>query len=285
MSVFRAFAPIAAAAICLLAGCTSLPFARPQPIRALVLNMHAGKDAAGQANLEAIAALVKSTGADVVLLQEVDRGTTRSGRVDQVERLGALTGYSTAFAPSLLNYQGGQYGIAALTRGFIGYRATTPLAVTPPQTRAEGSHEPRVALLAFAEVRGRTWTLINTHLDPAEGPWRAQEVQQVADLARDQQASGRAMIVGGDFNSTPDNPVLAPLKAAGLRDAWAECGSGDGFTYPAEQPIKRIDYLFLFGNLRCTSATVIETRISDHRPLLVTFMDPSRSSPPALSLP
>ena len=271
MNVFRAFASLAAPAICVLAGCTSLPFTHPQAIRALVLNMHAGKDAAGKANLDAIAALVKSTGAEVVLLQEVDRGTTRSGRIDQVEQLAALTGYATAFAPSLLNYQGGQYGIAALSRGLIGYRATTPLAVTPPQTRAEGSHEPRVALLAFAEVRGINWTLINTHLDPAEGPWRAQEVQQVADLAREQQASARPTIVGGDFNSTPDNPVLAPLKAAGLRDAWLECGSGDGLTYPADKPVKRIDYLFLAGNLHCRSAQVLETTLSDHRPLLVTF--------------
>jgi endonuclease/exonuclease/phosphatase family metal-dependent hydrolase len=65
--------------------------------------------------------------------------------------------------------------------------------------------------------------------------------------------------------------VLAPLAAAGLRDAWTECGSGDGFTYPADTPVKRIDYLFLSGSLHCARAEVIDAQISDHRPLLVTL--------------
>jgi endonuclease/exonuclease/phosphatase (EEP) superfamily protein YafD len=65
--------------------------------------------------------------------------------------------------------------------------------------------------------------------------------------------------------------VIGKLRGMGLRDAWTECGQGDGFTYPADQPTKRIDYLFLSGMLRCTAAEVIDTRISDHRPLLVTL--------------
>jgi endonuclease/exonuclease/phosphatase (EEP) superfamily protein YafD len=77
--------------------------------------------------------------------------------------------------------------------------------------------------------------------------------------------------VGGDFNSTPDDPVLEPLRKAGLRDAWKECGSGDGLSYPADKPAKRIDYLFLSGALHCSAAEVIDTRVSDHRPLLVTL--------------
>jgi endonuclease/exonuclease/phosphatase (EEP) superfamily protein YafD len=32
--------------------------------------------------------------------------------------------------------------------------------------------------------------------------------------------------------------------------------------------VKRIDYLFLTGAMTCTSAEVIETRVSDHRPVI-----------------
>ncbi len=78
-------------------------------------------------------------------------------------------------------------------------------------------------------------------------------------------------MAGGDFNAEPGSEVHKKVLAAGLRDAWMECGAGDGFTYPADKPVKRIDYLFLTGSLRCTSARVIETTISDHRPLLVTI--------------
>jgi endonuclease/exonuclease/phosphatase family metal-dependent hydrolase len=251
--------------------CAHLPFKTPAPLRILVLNMHAGKDAAGKPNLDGVAALVKSTAAEIVLLQEVDRGTARSGKVDQVQRLQELTGYSTAFAPSLRHYDGGEYGIAVLSRGYVGYTSTSPLQVSPAETRAGGSSEPRVALVAIANVRGTNWHVVNTHLDPAEGAARGQEVGRLVELVHDQQAAGVSLLVGGDFNSTPDNAVLAPLRAAGLRDAWTECGSGEGFTYPADKPVKRIDYLFLSGSIHCSAASVLDTQVSDHRPVLITL--------------
>ena len=264
--------PIAAAlALIAAAGCASLPWARVQPVRILVLNMHAGKDAKGVDNLDGVANLVKTTRPDLVLLQEVDRGTTRSGKIDQVDRLSTATGYSAAFAPSLVSYQGGQYGIAMLAREYLGYHSTLPLRVTPVQTRAGGSREPRVALLAYATVRGAPWRIVNTHVDPSDAAARAQELRQVADLARQQQTDGRSLVVGGDLNATPDDPGLAALRDAGFRDAWMECGSGDGFSYPADKPVKRIDYLWLSGSLRCASARVLESQVSDHRPLLVTL--------------
>jgi endonuclease/exonuclease/phosphatase family metal-dependent hydrolase len=240
-------------------------------VRVLVFNIHAGKDAADKPNLDGVAALVKSTRADVVLLQEVDRKTTRSGGVDQVVALQQATGFDAAFGPSLTHFDGGEYGVAILSRRGIGYRSTVPLTVHPPQTRAGGSQEPRVALLAFAQASDASGRVINTHLDPADGPARAQEIARLVDLVHDQQASGAAFVVGGDLNSTPDNPVLEPLRSAGLHDAWQECGSGAGLTYPADAPAKRIDYLFLSGGVHCSAAEVIDSRVSDHRPLLVTL--------------
>src|SRR5688500_18311962 len=82
-------------------------------IRVLVYNIHAGKDAGGVDNLARVAEIVRSTRADIALLQEVDRGTTRSGRVDQPRVLASLTGLNVAFGKTL-EYQGGDYGIAVL---------------------------------------------------------------------------------------------------------------------------------------------------------------------------
>jgi endonuclease/exonuclease/phosphatase family metal-dependent hydrolase len=261
------------AAVALDACSVHVPGVNPtlQPLRILTFNIHAGKDAAGKPNLDAVAALVKSTGAQIVLLQEVDRGTARSGQVDQVAALAEATTYDTAFGASLLHYDGGEYGIAALSRTGIGFHSTLPLAVTPVQARAGGSREPRVALVMMTVTRGGVWRAIDTHLDPSDEAARAQEIGHLVEIYTEQSAAGTPLVMGGDFNSTPDNPVLAPLRAAGLRDAWTECGSGDGFTYPAAAPIKRIDYLFLSGDVHCAEARVIDTQASDHRPLLVTI--------------
>jgi endonuclease/exonuclease/phosphatase family metal-dependent hydrolase len=258
-----------AAALC---GAACVPFVqKDDSIRVLVFNIHAGKDAGGQDNLAGVARLVRSTSADVVLLQEVDRGTNRSGRVDQVQVLMDATGFGGAFGRSL-DYDGGQYGIAALARnGFI-YNETLELPVRPVQERAGGSHEPRAALLAVAASRfGRLQTL-NTHLDAsAADAYRLQEVEGVLNVVRARVSPQTPMLVGGDFNSEPDSAVVRRIRDTGLRDAWTECGQGDGLTYPADRPAKRIDYVFLAGTLRCTAAEVIDTQISDHRPLLVTL--------------
>jgi endonuclease/exonuclease/phosphatase family metal-dependent hydrolase len=235
----------------------------------LVLNMHAGHDGAGADNLAGVAALVRSTAADLVLLQEVDRRTRRSGAVDQPAALEQRTGLRVAFGRTL-HYDGGEYGIAILFRWRIDSAQMVPLPVSPPQPRAGGSREPRGALVVSGRAAVGPLQMINTHLDASrEDVFRLQEADHLVPLVASPGARKTPVLVGGDFNSTPDSAVQQRLRDAGLRDAWTECGSGDGFTYPASDPVKRIDYLFLVGRLRCSSATVIESMISDHRPLLV----------------
>jgi endonuclease/exonuclease/phosphatase family metal-dependent hydrolase len=93
-----------------------VPFIRKDSsLRVLVLNIHAGKDAAGKDNIADLAALIRTARADIVLLQEVDRGTNRSGKVDQVQTLidaGTGTGSPTqpisrASASITCSWQGG----------------------------------------------------------------------------------------------------------------------------------------------------------------------------------
>jgi len=253
-----------------VSGC--VPFVRKDSsLRVLVFNIHAGKDAAGKDNIADLATLIRTTRADVILLQEVDRGTNRSGKIDQVQALMGATRFSGVFGRSL-DYDGGQYGIAAFARrGFV-FNETIDLPVTPVQTRAGGSHEPRAALLASAITREERLQVLTTHLDPsAEETYRLQEAQLVLNIVRARASAETPVLVGGDFNAEPESAVVRKLRDGGLRDAWTECGHGDGLTYPADQPRKRIDYLFLTGALRCSAAEVLDTRISDHRPLLVTL--------------
>ena len=262
----------ALAAIFLTAGAACSTSGRPgneRVARVLVYNMHAGKDATGVDNLARIASLVDSLRADIVLLQEVDRNTQRSGRVDQPATLAKLTGHHVAFGKSL-DFQGGEYGIAILSRWPISSDTTYHLPVDPPQERSGGSYEPRAALRVIVATPNGPLAFVNTHLDPSgDDRWRRQEIRTVLAIVDSLGQRGIRAFAGGDFNSTPESSTQQTVRAAGLRDAWSICGQGDGLTYPADSSVKRIDYLFLTGTATCRDAVVVNTDASDHRPVFL----------------
>jgi endonuclease/exonuclease/phosphatase family metal-dependent hydrolase len=241
--------------------------------RVLVYNMHAGKDAKGVDNLARIAALVDSLRADIVLLQEVDRNTQRSGRVDQPAELAKLTGHHVAFGKSL-DFQGGEYGIAIMSRWPISSQTTVSLPVDPPQERSGGSYEPRAALRVIIAAPSGPLAVVNTHLDPlGDDRWRRQEIRTVLAIVDSLRQRGIATLAGGDLNSTPESATQQTVRDAGLRDAWTICGRGDGLTYPADSSVKRIDYLYLTGSATCRDGVVVRTDASDHRPLFLVVRD------------
>src|SRR5690606_35287485 len=59
--------------------------------------------------------IIKDENPDLVSLQEVDKGTTRSGGIDQTAELSARTGLAGYFAKARV-FQGGDYGVAILSK-------------------------------------------------------------------------------------------------------------------------------------------------------------------------
>ena len=254
----------------LLTGCASAGPGGAARLRVLTYNIHAGKDAGQQRNLDRVAEVIRASAADIVLLQEVDRNTERSGREDHIAVLAQLTGMDMWFAKSL-DFQGGQYGIAILSKLPLDTAYVVPLVVRPPQERS-GTYEPRVGL--HAVIRGPFGYLhiVNTHLDPAAEPtYRHQEfINLLAHIARTV-SPGNPLIFGGDLNARPDTPEITALTLS-LLDSWRRCGDGGpGYSYPADEPDRRIDYVWL-RNGTCTNARVLDTLASDHRPLLVEVL-------------
>lgn len=240
-------------------------------VRVLTWNIHAGADSSGVPNLERVAARIRAERADVVLLQEVDRGVARSGGVDQPAVLARLTGLHAAFRPSLA-YQGGDYGLAVLSRWPVAHDTMVPLPVDPPQRRSGGLTTPRGALVARLARPSGTLVVVNTHIDASrDDRWRQQEAARVAALADSLvRQPGTVVVVGGDMNSEPGSATQALLQAGTLRDAWRACGAGpDSLTYPSTVPRKRIDWLYLTGPSTCARARVLPDPASDHRALLV----------------
>lgn len=297
-------APTGAALACVLLAAACAPRATggpgrssQAPLRVVSYNIHAGTDVARVPSVPRIGALLDSLHADLVLLQEVDRGTARSGGVDQLAELERMTGLHGAFAASLESFQGGQYGIAILSRLPIRSARTIPLRVDSPPERADGSHEPRVALHAVLAGPAGEVHVLATHLD-ASGTevYRRQELVGLMAVAAREVPAGAPLLLGGDLNSSAASDEAAALRLA-LRDAWGACneatagaarteqGGGaeagataergtaarppePGATFPATAPVKRIDYVFYRG-ATCRAAQVPASTASDHRPLVV----------------
>jgi endonuclease/exonuclease/phosphatase family metal-dependent hydrolase len=74
----------------------------------------------------------------------------------------------------------------------------------------------------------------------------------------------------GDFNATPEEVAIDVLTDS-LTDVWAAAGEGPGNTYSAGDPVRRIDYAFVWG-FAVTDASVFGgASESDHRAVSATL--------------
>jgi endonuclease/exonuclease/phosphatase family metal-dependent hydrolase len=245
-------------------GCLSPEIApAPETFRLMTYNIRHGEGMDGRIDLERIATLIQSEGADIVALQEVDRGVTRTDKRDLCGELAALTGMTCVFSNNF-HFQGGEYGNALLTRFPV-----TAWRNTHYRMLREG--EQRGLLEVELAVGGRRLWIMNTHLDfrpdAAERLSNVDEIKLAANASR-----AEAVIVCGDFNSLPGSSTHEAMKAR-FRDAWEEAGVGDGFTYSSVEPVRRIDYIFHTGGdgLIPIRAWVPSSTASDHLPLVVEF--------------
>uniref|UniRef100_A0A5Q5BFU4 Endonuclease/exonuclease/phosphatase n=2 Tax=unclassified Mycobacterium TaxID=2642494 RepID=A0A5Q5BFU4_MYCSS len=95
-------------------------------------------------------------------------------------------------------------------------------------------------------------------------------------------AGAGAVIVAGDFNSTPDMRQFRDLLTNGYRDAVEQTGAGLGPTFPSYgwfRPLITIDHV-LTRNAAASSIKTVDMKGSDHRALLATIkvpLDPTAS--------
>lgn len=93
-------------------------------------------------------------------------------------------------------------------------------------------------------------------------------------------AGAGAVVVAGDFNSTPDMRQFRDLLTNGYRDAVEQTGAGLGPTFPSYpwfRPLITIDHV-LTRNAAASSLKTLDIKGSDHRALLATIelpLDPT----------
>jgi endonuclease/exonuclease/phosphatase family metal-dependent hydrolase len=179
-------------------------------IRIMTYNIHYGYPSGGSSpDLQSTAEVIKSISPDVALLQEVDIETTRSGKVDQLAALSTLTGLSYYYFGKAIDYNGGEFGVAILSKYELKQTATTQL----PLVEAQGDDyvEQRVLAQATITFTDHLLTVATTHLDLTQYNRDA----QVTAIYNQLNTGSNPVILGGDFNARPANQTITDFQNLG----------------------------------------------------------------------
>ncbi len=216
-------------------------------VRVGTYNIHYGYNTPWQFQLEEMARTIEESGADIVALQEVDACRITSYGVDDALWLGRRLGMEAIYQPTVEHLT----GIALLSR-FPVRQAEGKLLTSQLEQTAIVRAEVEVG----DDVPGAYAIWLG--LEPEE---RAVQLGEALDFI----AEG-SVVLGGDFNATPDSPIYRQLVDAGFTDGAA--ADDASFTSPSEAPRNRIDYVWIRG-LRPVTAKVLDSTASDHRMVVV----------------
>jgi len=212
-------------------------------------------------SLQTVADVIVRSGADIVGVQEVDRGTNRSQGVDQPGKLAELTGMQVSFAPSLHDYDGGQYGLVVLVAKQLHVVSSQGHALDQVE-----AGEPRAALevvIAARPGQRPAFAFINTHLDHRSPRNRASQAAQLNRIGRAAAASQPVLLVG-DLNATDGGETIDII-----REFWT----------PAQERVFGIDWVVHHGqHWRANEARELTPQdhpqardASDHVPVITDY--------------
>lgn len=250
----------------LLAAChknSSLPGGKTA-LKVMTYNIHHANPPSEQVKIDvaAIARVINQEKPDLVALQEVDVHTERSGKnLDQVREIARLTGMKSFFMKAL-DYQGGEYGIAVLSR----YPIVDSAGYLLPRDPAIGGEDRAVASITVELPGKKKIIFASTHLDLKE----ANRMSQAKALIGHFENSSIPMILGGDFNALASSPVIELFD----RHFTRTCGNDCAPTIPVKNPNRTIDFIMYKpqANFKVLSTRVIDEQYaSDHLPVVAEF--------------
>jgi endonuclease/exonuclease/phosphatase (EEP) superfamily protein YafD len=214
----------------------------------------------GNTAIASLAGRLRSSGADVLSLQEVTP-----------ELLARLhkAGLAQVYPHSVTDALPGFHGSAIFSKLPLGSARAFDVNGSPMMT-------------ATITAGGRTVRIVGVHaVAPLSGTnlvrWRG----QLALLAGMVPTDGSPTVLIGDFNATLDHRSLARLTEAGWRDAFVEAGEGFGLTYPDGwwpiPPLLRLDHAMVSEPITVLRAATADNPGSDHRMLAVDIAVPAAS--------
>ena len=205
-----------------------------------------------------MAEAIKECDADIVGLNEMRGAGEDPDYTAQTETLAEALGFNYYFAKAIDVRGNNPYGNGLLSRYPIISAETVKIPDPLIRRNSNGYYESRCILKAKIDTPEGVLNVLISHFglnsDEAENAVRT----VVENL------DGEKCVLMGDFNLTPESPILAPIRER-LFDT-AELFAGDRLSYPSDDPDRKIDYIFTSRDLRVLSADIPPIVASDHRP-------------------
>jgi endonuclease/exonuclease/phosphatase family metal-dependent hydrolase len=237
-----------------------------ETIRVGTFNIHGGFDEFYNQDLPAIARVIRQSGANVVLLQEVEAGRMTSFGVDQPLWLARRLGMDVRFFPT----NEGLQGLAALSN--------IPIAFDDGSLLTSLGNQTGVQRIQIQPEPGIVVTLYNTWLSPlveissaeatiAQIQDQQRQLNEIITLIAAHHPGGvlGRTVVAGTFHNVPDSPLIEQMRSLGFLDAFAGQNPEISATFVRTGlPQARFDYIWL-RNLTRLGAGVMNDPASDHR--------------------
>ena len=230
--------------------------------RVMTYNAHSCVGTDGKLSPGRIAEVIARANPDVVALQELDAGQSRSASVNQPHWLAEQLGMFVHFTPARTCNEG-HYGNAVLSQH--------PFSLLSEGGLRRRRDEERAVQWLKIRIRGFELSVMNTHLS-IHFRDRLLQVEQLLStewLAKNQ--SQVPLVLCGDLNSSQFSPVYRRLRKD-LVDAQRANGARALPTWPSRLPFFRIDHLFTSPSIQVIRCEVrrdpLSILASDHLPLL-----------------
>lgn len=257
-------------------------------------------------DLDKLATVIEESNGCIVALQEVDceyglslPSRRRSSWLNQARYLAAAGKYNYVFGsaqddtgyptdnPHYIEWGNvGRWTNNGAEHGEVGNALLTcfPLVGTPeniPLPKDDGQ-ERRACIRSVIDLGTKaggtslTAVIYATHLQHNNPDTRRKQMQAILDRIK-AEPDGTLVFLLGDMNhefdeNEPGNPIRL-ARDAGLHDLSAPNPNEDPatfFTYPADTPTMRIDYIFSNKPLKVLSHRVLDSQASDHLPVVVS---------------
>lgn len=206
-------------------------------------------------DFQLMADTIKGIGPDFVGLNEIRGEGPHPDYTPQTEKLSELLGMEHYYFAKALDLPEGIYGNALISK--IPIVSAETILVPEHEGKKDVLYEQRCLLKARLE---NGYTVLVIHMGRSE-PEAVMAVKTVVENLADEKC-----ILMGDFNLTPDSPILLPIRER-MRDT-AELFTEEKLSFPSDKPDIKIDYIFVSKDIKPISADIPHIVASDHRPYI-----------------